>query len=154
MVNIRQATPLDAEIIGQQRVRMFADAGIADEQRTARMAKTFVSWVQTKLEDGSYIGWLAELDRKVVGGAGLWMMEFPPNWMDEQPLRAYLLNFFVVPEMRRQGLARKLLNLSLEEARARGVKVVTLAASKFGRPLYEQYGFKPTNEMILRLHEN
>ena len=154
MVNIRQATPLDAEIIGQQRVRMFADAGIADAQRTARRAKTFVSWVQTKLEDGSYIGWLAELDRKVVGGAGLWMMEFPPNWMDEQPLRAYLLNFFVVPEMRRQGLARKLLNLSLEEARARGVKVVTLAASKFGRPLYEQYGFKPTNEMILRLHEN
>jgi predicted acetyltransferase len=55
--------------------------------------------------------------------------------------------------MRRQGLARKLLNLSLEEARARGVKVVTLAASKFGRPLYEQYGFKPTNEMLLRLRE-
>jgi predicted acetyltransferase len=81
------------------------------------------------------------------------MMEFPPNWMDAQPLRAYLLNFFVAPEMRRQGLARKLLNLSLEEARARGVKVVTLAASKFGRPLYEQYGFKPTNEMLLRLRE-
>lgn len=154
MVDIRQATPQDAEIIGRQRVRMFADADIADEQRTEPMLKTFVPWVLGKLEDGSYIGWLAEHEGKIVGGAGLWLMEFPPNWMDEQPLRAYLLNFFVVPEMRRQGLARQLLELSLEEARARGVKVVTLAASKFGRPLYEQYGFKATNEMILRLHHD
>ena len=153
MVHIRTATSKDAEIIGEQRVRMFADAGIADEQTTAPMSKTFVPWVLGKLRDGSYVGWLAEHEGKIVGGAGLWMMEFPPNWMDEQPLRAYLLNFFVVPEMRRQGLARKLLNLSLEEARARGVKIVTLAASKFGRPLYEQYGFKPTNEMLLRLRE-
>jgi GNAT superfamily N-acetyltransferase len=153
MVNIRQAISQDAEIIGHQRVRMFADAGIADEQQTASMLRTFVPWVLAKLEDGSYIGWLAEREGTIVGGAGLWLMEFPPNWMDEQPLRAYLLNFFVIPEMRRQGLARKLLNLSLQEARARGVNVVTLAASKYGRPLYEQYGFKPTNEMILRLHE-
>ena len=140
-------------MIGQQRVRMFADAGIADQQTTASMSKTFVPWVQAKLKDGSYIGWLAEQEGRIVGGAGLWLMEFPPNWMDEQPLRAYLLNFFVDPEMRRQGLARKLLNLSLDEARARGVKVVTLAASKFGGPLYEQCGFKPTNEMLLRLRE-
>ena len=151
MVNLRRATLQDAAIIGQQRVRMFADAEIADEQQTASMLTTFVPWVLAKLKDNSYIGWLAEHEGKVVGGAGLWLMEFPPNWMDEQPLRAYLLNFFVVPEMRRQGLARNLLNLSLEEARSRGVKVVTLAASKFGRPLYEQYGFKPTNEMMLRL---
>ena len=154
MVNRRQASSRDSEIIGQQRVRMFADAGIADEERTGAMLKTFVPWVLTKLQDGSYVGWLAEHDGQVVGGAGLWLMEFPPNWMDEQPLRAYLLNFFVVPEMRRQGLARQLLELSLAEAKARGVKVVTLAASKFGRPLYEQYGFKATNEMILRLRHD
>ena len=154
MVNIRQATSRDSEIIGQQRVRMFADAGIADEERTGAMLKTFVPWVLTKLQDGSYIGWLAEHEGQVVGGAGLWLMEFPPNWMDEQPLRAYLLNFFVVPDMRRQGLARQLLELSLAEAKARGVKVVTLAASKFGRPLYEQYGFKAANEMILRLRHD
>jgi GNAT superfamily N-acetyltransferase len=130
---------------------MFADADIADEQITGPMADSFKGWVREKLHDGSYIGWLAELDGKIVGGAGLWLMEFPPNWMDANPLRAYLLNFYVVPEMRRQGLARRLLELALECAKTRGVKVVTLAASKYGRPLYELYGFKATNEMILRV---
>ena len=43
----------------------------------------------------------------------------------------------------------------LEAAPRRGppgldVEIVTLHASKFGRPLYEQHGFQPTNEMMLR----
>jgi ribosomal protein S18 acetylase RimI-like enzyme len=64
--------------------------------------------------------------------------------------RAYLLNFYVAPEMRRQGLARELLRLAVEEAKARGIKVVTLHASKFGKPVYEQNGFVMSNEMQLR----
>jgi hypothetical protein len=27
-------------------------------------------------------------------------MEFPPHWMDPEPLRAYLLNFYTIPEAR------------------------------------------------------
>jgi ribosomal protein S18 acetylase RimI-like enzyme len=77
-------------------------------------------------------------------------MEWPPHFMHSEPRRAYLLNFYVAPEMRRQGLARKLLALAVEEAKARGIKVVTLHASKFGKPVYEQYGFKMSNEMMLR----
>lgn len=150
-MHIRRATAADAQIITQQRVRMFADAQIADEQVTAPMVGTFRPWLEAKLNDGSYRGWLVELDGRIAGGAGLWLMEFPPGWIDENPLRAYLLNFYVAPELRRRGLARKLLELAMEEARSTGVKVITLAASKYGRPLYESYGFTATNEMILRV---
>lgn len=37
------------------------------------------------------------------------------------------------------------------DARRRGIKVVSLHASKFGKPLYERNGFEATNEMILWL---
>jgi GNAT superfamily N-acetyltransferase len=114
------------------------------------MVANFVEWLRPKLEDGSYVGWLAEQDGRLVAGAGLWVMEWPPHFMHAEPRRAYLLNFYVAPEMRRQGLARKLLALAVEEAKARGIKVVTLHASKFGKPVYEQYGFKMSNEMMLR----
>ena len=60
------------------------------------------------------------------------------------------MNFYVAPEMRRRGLARELLALAVAEAKARGIKVVTLHASKFGKPLYEQNGFEMSNEMRLR----
>jgi predicted acetyltransferase len=52
--------------------------------------------------------------------------------------------------MRGRGLARALLALAVDEAKARGIKVVTLHASKFGKPLYEQNGFEMSNEMRLR----
>jgi hypothetical protein len=39
----------------------------------------------------------------------------------------------------------------VEDARRRGIKVVSLHASKFGKPLYERNGFELSSEMILRL---
>jgi ribosomal protein S18 acetylase RimI-like enzyme len=77
------------------------------------------------------------------------LMDFPPHWMDPEPVRAYLLNVYVDPEFRGRGLARELLEMAVNDARRRGIKVVSLHASKFGRPLYERNGFEPTNEMML-----
>jgi ribosomal protein S18 acetylase RimI-like enzyme len=129
---------------------MFADAGLASEDEMGPMVANFVPWVRAKLADGSYVGWLTEEDGRLVAGAGLWVMEWPPHFLDAEPRRAYLLNFYVAPEVRRRGLARELLGLAVAEARARGIKVVTLHASKFGKPLYEQTGFEMSNEMRLR----
>lgn len=114
------------------------------------MTTNFMEWVRPRLADGSYVGWLAEEGGQIVAGAGLWVIDWPPHFMDDQAQRAYLLNFYVAPEMRRRGLARDLLALAVAEAKARGIKVVTLHASKFGKPVYEQAGFKMSNEMILR----
>jgi ribosomal protein S18 acetylase RimI-like enzyme len=76
-------------------------------------------------------------------------MDFPPHWMDSGPVRAYLLNFYVDPAFRGRGYARELLETAVGDARRRGIKVVSLHASKFGRPLYESSGFETTNEMRL-----
>ena len=151
MFETRLATVEDAGLIARQRRQMFVDAGQAEDAGLQEMMENFVVWVRPRLMDGSYVGWMAEDEGRVVAGAGMWMMEFPPHWMDAQPLRAYLLNFYVEPEARGQGLAYRLLKTSVEAARGRGVKVVSLHASKFGRPIYERNGFEESTEMMLRL---
>jgi ribosomal protein S18 acetylase RimI-like enzyme len=153
MAEIRRATVEDAGAIAEQRVRMFEDAGLSSETKMVRMLANFIVWVRGKLEDGSYAGWLVEEDGRLVGGAGLWVMDWPPHFLDDEPRRAYLLNFYVAPEMRRRGLAHDLLALAVAESKARGVKVVTLHASKFGKLVYEQNGFKMSNEMMLRFDD-
>ena len=150
MFETRLATAADAELIAQQRCRMFIDAGQADETLTKTVFAKFVPWVRPKLEDGSYVGWLVSKNGVVVAGAGMWLMNFPPHWMDTEPVRAYLLNFYVDPEFRGHGIAYGLLKGAVNDARRRGIRVVSLHASKFGKPLYERNGFEPTNEMILR----
>jgi len=150
MPTIRLATPADAELLAEQRVRMFDDAGVSAEAVMGPMLANFIPWVRERIANGSYIGWVAEEAGQPVGGAALWIMDWPPHFLDAEPRRAYLLNFYVAPQMRRRGLARQLLELAVAEAKARGIKVITLHASKFGRPVYEQFGFTAGNEMILR----
>jgi GNAT superfamily N-acetyltransferase len=160
MLLTRSATPADAELIAHQRLRMFADSGQATPESMQTMAANFVGWVRPRLADGRYLGWLvedqlaedrlAEGEKIAIAGAGLWLLDFPPHWLDPEPLRAYLLNFYVAPTHRRRGLAQKLLTLTLDEARARGVRVVTLHASTQGRPIYERNGFQSSNEMIFK----
>ncbi len=130
---------------------MFTDAGQAEGVPLDPVKANFIAWVQPKLLDGSYVGWMVQEGERVVAGAGMWLMDFPPHWMDAAPLRAYLLNFYVEPEFRGHGLAYALLKTTVEDARRRGIKVVSLHASKFGKPLYERNGFEPTTEMWLRL---
>jgi len=147
---LRVATTADAALIAQQRHRMFVDAGQPDDAKMAAMEAAFLPWVQQRLENETYLGWLASEGDRVVGGAGMWLMDFPPHFLHVDAMRAYLLNFYVDPEFRGQGLARMLLHATMEEARRREIDVVTLHASKFGRHLYEQNGFKQTNELMLR----
>jgi GNAT superfamily N-acetyltransferase len=151
MFRTRLATAADAELIAGQRRSMFVDAGQAPDAGLSLMVENFVAWVRPRLSDGSYVGWIVEEGGRVVAGAGMWLMDFPPHWMDAEPRRAYLLNFYVEPGFRGQGLAYELLKTAVEDARRRGIKVVSLHASKFGKPLYERNGFEPTNEMILSL---
>jgi GNAT superfamily N-acetyltransferase len=153
MFETRLARVDDAELIALQRRRMFVDAGQADDEGLQTMMENFVRWVRPRLEDGSYVGWLVEDDGRVVAGAGMWLMEWPPHWMDAEPIRAYLLNFYVEPAARGGGLAYGLLKTAVEDARGRGIKVVSLHASKFGRPIYERNGFEAGTEMILRLED-
>ena len=128
---------------------MFADAVLPVPTTLAAMQERFEPWVRVRLAEGNYRGWIAEKDGTPVAGAGLWIMEFPPHFLDVEAARGYLLNFYVEPKYRGAGLARRLLRLCIEEGRRLGLRVMTLHASKFGRPLYEQYGFRGNNEMIL-----
>src|SRR5262249_49694442 len=147
------ATEADAELISEQRRKMFVEMGQPDDEPMQAMLRNFLPWVRERLRDGRYLGWLIENGEHVVAGGGMLLMDFPPHWRDPQPLRAYLLNFYVTPEARRRGLAETLLQTATAEAGRRGIKVVTLHASEFGRPLYERNGFAATNEMMLHLDD-
>jgi len=62
-----------------------------------------------------------------------------------------ILNVYAEPEVRRQGLARRLMLLMIQWLKDQGFSSVALHASDAGRHLYETLGFRPTNEMRLSL---
>ena len=147
-VKTRPATPEDAPIIARHRLRMFVDAGRADNSALRRVSEAFESWVGSMLRDGKYMGWLSTNDGQVIAGAGLMVLDWPPHPLDPQPLRGYLLNVYVEPEFRRKRIASNLIELALAEARRRKIRVVSLHATEESRRMYESSGFRRTNEMF------
>lgn len=149
MPTLRRATLDDAALITEHRHLMFAEMKVTTENRLNEMGAAFEPWVRAHLADGTYVGLFLEEDSKVLSAGGIYFMEFPPGWMDTQPTRAYLLNFYTIPAARNRGYAKQILEAAIAECRTRGPRVITLHASRFGRPLYERFGFTQSNEMML-----
>ena len=147
---IRLAGLDDARAIVDHRRSMFRDMGRGDEARLAQMSAAFEPWLLRRMESGEYLAWMAvAADGSIAGGAGLWLMDWPPHLLGSGARRGNIVNVYVRRESRRRGIARALMETALEWARANGVDCVILHASDEGRALYESLGFAPTNEMRL-----
>jgi GNAT superfamily N-acetyltransferase len=145
----RPATLEDVPLLTAHRHAMFADMGSASDDALATMSLHFAPWLRRMLAEGKYLGWIVESDDQPVASAGLFLLEWPPHPLDpSNDHRGYVLNMYVDPAHRRQGLARNLLQLCLDESRRRGLRIVALHASDAGRPLYTSFGFAPANEMF------
>lgn len=152
--SIRLATPEDAPILAEMRRRMFLDVGKPDDEKIRKVVQAFVAWVADAIKSGRYLGWVAcAPNGDIVANTGVLLIDWPPNRRDLNCVRGYIMNVWTHPDHRRRGLARRLMETVLAEARRREIKVTALHASDAGRALYEQLGYRQSREMM-RVEEN
>ncbi len=140
-IAIRSVGPDDLELICRHREEMFRDAG-SDEQLLPVMTQNFRPWLEPRLADGSYFGFIASCAGEPAGGVGLMLIDWPPHPLHPaNDQRGYVLNLFVESAHRRKGLARRLMQLAEDELTRRGASLLILHATEKGRPLYSQLGW-------------
>lgn len=111
----------------------------------------YATWVPDRIASGAYIGFLAEHDGLVIGGAGALLLDWGPTRGAPSPVRARLMNVFTEEPWRQQGVAGQLVDEVMAACTAMGVQVFILAASAGGLHMYKARGFVPyENEMVLR----
>ena len=148
---IRQAIVADVDVILHHRRSMFADMGDGSEAEREAMVSAARPFIEVAIRDGSYRGWLMEVGGRVVAGGGVAVVGYQPTPLDPVPRRAFVVNMYTEPEYRRRGVARQVLETIVAWCREQGFAAVLLHASDAGRPLYQELGFRPTNEMRLML---
>jgi len=151
-ISIRLATADDIPMIRHQRRRMFVDMGNPENQVLDDHDEIFKKWVGPTMEAGEYLGFLAQNEAgETVGGAGLWLPNWPPHPVRPHTRRGYVMNVYVRPEYRGQGIAKRLMIAVMEWCKANNVLIISLHASDAGRPVYEGLGFEGTNEMRIEI---
>ena len=79
-------------------------------------------------------------------------IEVMPTFSHPTGKRAHLMNVFTKKEYRRQGIAGKMMNMLIDEAKEKGVTEISLDATDMGRALYKKFGFRESEEcMVLNL---
>jgi GNAT superfamily N-acetyltransferase len=157
-VQVRLATPQDADVIAGHRVRMFEDMGQLPPDLIEPLRSSARERLSILLGTGEYVGWLASTGPSpgtVVAGAGVQLRQVLPHprrradgsVVVASGRHAIVLNVFTDPSWRRQGVAELLRRHVLEWARRERLDRLVLHASPEGRALYERLGFVPTNEM-------
>lgn len=149
--SLRKARSEDAEILAIHRGKMFVDMGTFSIEQAKSQYKLWEEWLVGALAEDRFVGVVIEQTGRIVASAGMMFLPKMPNLDDLSLERAYLLNVYVEPEHRRQGLAEVLVLSLIEEAKARQIGTVTLNTSTMGQKLYERLGFKLWQDPDMRL---
>ena len=132
--------------------RMEAMAAMHGVEMTAELAEEIWAYYVRSLADGSHVAYLVYEGDAFAGCGGITFYQDMPTRANPTGRVANIMNIYTVPAYRRQGIALRMVDLLVQEARKRDVKVVTLDATDAGRPVYEKYGFRlMTSEMELSL---
>lgn len=94
------------------------------------------------MADGTFVSWIAMDGEKIIGTSGMSFVEKPPYFSCPSGKLGLLSSMYTDPNYRRMGIAKKLLNRVVEEARNYGCGAVHITASDMGVKLYTAYGFK------------
>jgi GNAT superfamily N-acetyltransferase len=144
---IELATLEDVDLVLEYRKAMFRDTGDTDEAALEAMARKFRPWMLARMERGEFFTWLAKnSDQLAVACAALWVQyDWPVSPSSLTGCRVHVMNVYTLPEYRRRGLARRLMETLIGWCELQGFSIITLNASADGRHLYETLGFGTTN---------
>jgi len=152
---LRPAQFADIPVLALFRRLMFEDMYTAeqrgfDPQELLLMEAVFIEHTRARLGD-ELQAWVITIDERIVACAAVSVLPGVPAPGRLDMRSALLHNVHTLPEFRRRGFARRLVETAVAWCRDQGFSSLTLSASNAGRPLYESMGFRPTNQMSLKL---
>jgi len=153
-VEYRLATVSDIESLLRLRVLMQKEVNsVADDAVPARFLEQARAYFVESLGNGTYVSAVAIADGEMVAANGVVFYRKAPTITGGTGIFGHVSNVYTEAAWRRQGIATALMNLVVEEARARGAERLHLGALAVGKHVYEAVGFKPVRfeAMELRL---
>jgi GNAT superfamily N-acetyltransferase len=149
-VQVRLANATDCDALAELRYRFRSETESVTEMKS-RFLRRCASWMKKRFRSGfcQWRCWVLDDGKQLLGHVCVQLFEKIPNPIHDEPeLHAYVTNFYVVPEMRSQGLGKRLLNQALSWCRARGTDAVILWATPGSKSLYHRCGFVESTDVF------
>ena len=150
-VALRRATADDASLLGRHRARLWTEATNVPHEVLHAQAAAWSAWFAQAIAGDTYVAWIADENGEAVASAGLLVLPAIPRPGGRSAHEGRVHSVFVVEAARRRGIARAMMHVLLDYARAAGLQRLKLHPSEVSRPLYASLGFTPIDELGLDL---
>ena len=153
MIQYKIATSEDIAELMAIRLEMLRE--VNDLPPDYVFSEDFCSYSRDYFLNGQHTTMLAvdEEDGNTIGCASMCYIELMPTFSHPTGKRAHLMNVYTAPDYRGQGIAHRMVEMLIEEARRRGVTEISLDATASGRPLYRKLGFQDSEECMVLVLE-
>lgn len=151
---LRRAELTDVQTLIDLRIAYLREVeGFDENVDLAALADATRRYFVRKMPSGEYIAWVAvarpsaspemrgKLHSKVIGTAGLFIVDRPPAIGAINTREARLVNTYVLEGSRGHGVAQALIGACIDTARRGGVGRVLVDDTPAGRRIYERAGF-------------
>ena len=147
MIEYRLTTEKDTELMMSSRMEMLRVVNDLDDDYT--FSDELITESRAYYENGNQTTVLAITGEKVIGCATICYIRMLPTFSHPTGKRAHLMNVYTMKDYRRQGIARKMLSILIDDAWKHGATEISLDATESGRPLYEKLGFIHSEECMI-----
>ena len=151
MYDIRIATKEDIDILMSSRLEMLRV--VNDLSDDYDFSEEMINESRDYFLNGDHLTILAMDGNDVIGCSSISFIRMMPTFDHITGKRAHLMNVYTKREYRHQGIARRMVQLLIEESWKAGATEISLDATELGRPLYESLGFIDSAECMVLARE-
>ena len=147
----------DSRLLAKYRVEFLNEVlGNNDTENAAQLEHELVEYFQEHIANGSLVVWLVEKDSLIISTSSMviWSVPFGYSGLGKKGRRGYILNMYTLKAYRKMGLASKLLEKLIEEARILKLELLSLNATDDGIGVYKKIGFADSRFPELKLKIN
>ena len=121
---------------------------INDNTDMSDFEKSTLNYYKEALKNNTHTAYLVFDNDKFIGAGGIDYYKVMPSYHNPSGNTAFIMNIYTNPDYRRKGIAYKVLDLLVKDAKERGVENIILDSTLMGRPLYEKYSFVKINDYM------
>ena len=148
---IHQATPEIDSIIAKHFYQLWLDNNVSADIIRDDWLDITLKFIQQARQEAKFQAFVAQVEDKIVASVSCQLFTglYPSIRRDRN--YGYIWNVYVEKAYRRQGIATGLTETAIAHLKTLNCTKAVLHASPSGKPVYENIGFIPSNEMMLNL---
>ena len=150
-ITYHKATVEDTSILVEQRIQFTQElSGKQNAEIVSDLRNQMTNYFSNATADNTCISFIAKCDGAVAGIGSMHVRNTPGNFKNPTGKWGYIMNMYTLPDYRRKGICKALLNLLVEEGQKYGITAFELHATREGEYVYSQNGFKIHDEPTYR----